>query len=85
MYGRLSRPFWLYVLVPIAGLVCLALGFLARLIRRFLFQREFQFFLALAVVGIRVYAFLCGLLLLLFLDEEVEPAASNQTDQRQYA
>ena len=79
MYGRQCRPF-LYVLVPVAGLVCLALGFLAQLIRRFFLQREFQFFLTLAVVGIRVCAFFFGLFLFLLLDEEVEPAASGQTD-----
>ena len=83
MYGRPSRPFlfWLHILVPVAGLVCLALGFIARLICRFFFQWKFQLFLALAVVGIRVYAFFLGLFLFLLLDEEVEPTASGQTDQ----
>ena len=76
-------PFFvLHVLVAVAGLICLPFGILVLRRIRFGFAiGKNDFFFILPVVGVRVNAFFGRLFLLLFLDEEVEPTASGQTDQ----
>ena len=80
-------PFFvLHVLVAVAGLVCLPVSFLVLRRIRFGFAvGENDFFFIFPVIGVWVHAFLRGLLLLLFLDEEVEPAAGSQANQGDHA
>ena len=52
---------------------------------RFILHRNLKVALVLGVVCIGVKSFFFGLLFLLLLHKGVNAAASNQTDQRQYA